>query len=360
LLLPMLWSAKRFGLVGAGSTLFAIAGPAVFLAVEGVGSFALMIRRENAVDIALLYLSLAIPVLMLAATTDELRRSADAMARDAAALREGRDRLTVALKAARVAQPTGEVASKLIVGEMHAAVTHQINQPLGAILNNAEAGIVLLQSGKPSMEDIESILIDVRADALRASEISHRVRALMQFQELRREEIDLSRTVQSVLELLRDQAVLRAIVIEARLGADVRVHADPVHLEQVLLNLVVNAMDAMTLVPDGRRKIVIQTGVTNGGVEVSVSDTGSGIAPEKLAHIFEPFHTTKSRGMGMGLSIVRFIIRAHGGDISAANNEPGPGATFRFVLPAAYDTTTHAADQAVVRSELEVVNSPTS
>lgn len=337
LLIPVLWSAGRFGLLGAGSTLLVIVGTAAFLAAERFGSFAQLVRHESLAGAQMLLLAIAIPVLMFALTVDELRRTATATARDAADLREERDRLTVALKAARLEKPKGEIAARLFVDEMHAAVTHQINQPLGAILSNAEAGIVLLQAATPSLEDIEAILIDVRADALRASEISRRVRALMQFHELRRESLDLNRVVGAVIGLLGEQAAARGVVIEARLGADLRVRADPVHLEQVLLNLLINAMDAMADTPHGLRRIVIETAMTDRRmIEVRVSDSGRGIAAEKLEEIFEPFRTTKSHGMGMGLSIARFIVRAHGGDISAANNEQGPGAVFRFELPAVF------------------------
>lgn len=333
-LVPILWAAARFGFATASSVVFAVIASAAFLGAQGLGSFAQLLSHNDVMSLQLHMLLVLTPTLMLAVSVDDRHRAAESMAQDAAALRQGRERLTVALKAARTQKPTGEIAARLIADEMNAAVTHQINQPLGAILNNAEAGIVVLQSGAPSMEDIESILIDVRDDALRASEISRRMRALLQFQELRREDLDLNRSIHFVIDLLADQTALRGVVMEARLGAEARVHADPVHLEQVLLNLLINAMDAMANTPQEMRRIVVQTMTTDRHtVEVSVSDTGGGIAADKLTEIFEPFHTTKSRGMGVGLSIVRFIIRAHGGDISAANNESGPGAVFRFELP---------------------------
>ena len=222
------------------------------------------------------------------------------------------------------------------MGELTASIAHEVNQPLGAILANVDAAEMLLESDNVRLEDVRQILADVRKDDLRANEVIRRLRALLGKQEMVREPVDLNDAVAEVLRLLDAEARRRQVELVTELDpARPKVLGDRVHLQQVLLNLVVNAMDAMADTHISQRRVTVRTALGPGGnVEVAVSDRGHGIAPERLPKLFDSFFTTKDRGMGLGLSIVRSIVEAHGGRIWAEANEAG-GATFRFTVPAA-------------------------
>jgi C4-dicarboxylate-specific signal transduction histidine kinase len=219
---------------------------------------------------------------------------------------------------------------------MSASIAHELNQPLGAILSNAEAAEILLAATPPDVGQLKEILADIRQSDQRAGEIIRRLREMMKKSEIGRQEVDLNDAVQGVLHILDPEAARQRVVMSAdQTPRTLLVRADLVHLQQVLLNLGMNAIDAMANVASGRRRIAFQTAlVGDSTVEVSVSDTGTGIPTEKLNMIFEPFFTTKQQGMGLGLSIVRTIIETYGGKIWA-ENRPGGGAVFRFTLPLA-------------------------
>lgn len=226
-------------------------------------------------------------------------------------------------------------ASRLAtVGELTAAIAHEVNQPLGAILTNVAAAEILIESRTARLEEVRSILEDVRKDDLRASEVIRRLRTLLAKHEIEPERLDLNETIAEVLRLLDAEAHRREV--ELATGFDPalpKILADRVHLQQVVLNLVVNAMDAMSDTQVSRRRVMVRTGVrADGDVEVAVSDNGPGIAAASLPKLFDSFFTTKPRGMGLGLSIARSIVDAHGGRIWV-ESEPGTGATFRFTLP---------------------------
>ena len=226
------------------------------------------------------------------------------------------------------------VARVSTMGELAASVAHELNQPLGAILANAEAAELFLNQNPPALDELRDILTDIRKDDERASEVIRRMRALLRKHELDRQPLEINSVVEDVLQVISGDAALRKMAISADLAPGLpKILGDRVHLQQVLLNLLLNGMDAMAGEPRERRRLSLRTRLNPGGlVEIAVMDSGHGIPPEKLPSVFEPFYTTKPNGMGMGLSISRTIITAHHGKISVENNAAG-GATFRVTLP---------------------------
>jgi two-component system sensor kinase FixL len=220
------------------------------------------------------------------------------------------------------------------VGELTTSVAHELNQPLGAILSNAEAAEMFLAANPPALDEVRDILADIRKDDQRASEVIRRMRSLLRKQELAPKSIEINEAVDDVLKLLSVDATARKLVMKFERTPDLpRVWCDPVHFQQVVLNLVLNGMEAMAGLPEEKRQVVVRTGPGNNGtVKVAVVDVGPGIPDDKLSKLFEPFFTTKKEGMGMGLSIARTIVEAHHGQIWAENNLEN-GATFYFTVP---------------------------
>jgi PAS domain S-box-containing protein len=227
------------------------------------------------------------------------------------------------------------VARVSTMGELAASVTHELGQPLGAILRNAEAAELFLQSPTPDLEEVRAILADIRTDDQRAGEVIDRMRSMLKRHQLARSLLDVNQLVADVITLARPEADARkALVALEPEPSCPPVRGDRVQLQQVLLNLLLNAMDAMTASdPDGRR-VTVRVRAAGAQVEVAVIDHGHGIPVDQLARVFEPFFTTKSDGLGMGLAISSRIVEAHGGRLWASNNDAG-GATFAFTLPAA-------------------------
>jgi two-component system sensor kinase FixL len=226
------------------------------------------------------------------------------------------------------------VARVSTMGELAASVAHELNQPLGAILSNADAAEMFLNMDPPVLEEVREILEDIRDDDQRAGEIIHRMRTLLRKHEMELEPLGINSLVEDVFRLVSTDAALRRTVIRAELSPNLPlIRGDRIHLQQVMLNLILNGMDAMATCPAESRKLVVRTGRNEEGfVEVAITDAGQGIAAALMPRLFEPFLTTKSTGMGMGLSIARRIVEAHKGRIWAQNNTAG-GATIRFTLP---------------------------
>ena len=222
------------------------------------------------------------------------------------------------------------------VGVLSASLGHELNQPLGAVLSNAEAAEILLNAQPPDIEKVKAILADIRRDDQRAADVIRRLRGLMQKSESEPQLIDVNDVVRVMTDILRAEAASRGVVLSADLDQrPLPARADPVHLQQVVLNLALNGMDAMLARPTGRRHMTVTTAQADAStIRVEVSDSGTGILPERLKAIFEPFFTTKRQGMGLGLSIARTIIEQSGGRIWAENRPEG-GATFTFTLPVA-------------------------
>ena len=222
------------------------------------------------------------------------------------------------------------------VGELTTSLAHELNQPLGAILRNAEAAELHLQADEPDLEELRAIVADIRQDDERAGQVIQRLRRLLKRHKVELAPLSLGPLVTEVVGLVRSSAVDRRIRLETDLPADLpRVCGDRVHLQQVLLNLILNGMDAIDRTPREDRRVAIRARPAGDGtVEVAVSDSGGGVAPEQVNRLFDPFFTTKASGMGMGLPISRTIIEAHKGKIYVENGAAG-GASFRFTLPIA-------------------------
>ncbi len=215
---------------------------------------------------------------------------------------------------------------------MSASIAHELNQPLAAILNNVETAEFLLDKEPLDRGELKDILADVRHDDQRAAEIIKHLRALLKQDELAAEDIDLSKVINDTLRLVRSHATKQGVRLEvAPVPPDIRVHADSVHVQQVILNLAMNAIDAMQDVAEDKRLLKLQVSRKDGQVTVAIADKGRGIPEDKLASIFEPFVTTKEQGTGLGLSIAKTIVRTYGGNIWASN-ATGGGAIFRFTL----------------------------
>jgi PAS domain S-box-containing protein len=226
---------------------------------------------------------------------------------------------------------TGRLA---LVGELTASIAHEINQPLGAILSNSDALEMLLEAGQGQPDEIRAILADIRREGLRASDVIRNVRSLVRPREMQMRPLDLRELAADVLRLADVESRRRGVLLELEVAPDLpEVQGDHVWLQQLLLNLMVNGMDAMAELPMRKRCLALRAS-RNGGawVEVAVADAGHGIPAELLPRLFNSFFTTREQGMGLGLSISRSIVEAHGGRIWAENN-PGGGATFRFTLP---------------------------
>ena len=220
------------------------------------------------------------------------------------------------------------------MGQLAASLAHEINQPLGAILRNAEAAELYLQQPAPDLDEVRAILADIRADDERAGSVIDRMRGLLKRQTLDKRRLDVRTLVGEVVALVRVDAATRQVTVDVDVPADLpQVQGDRVHLQQVLLNLILNGMDALNGASPENRWVSVA--VRHDGahtVEIAVADAGPGIPAATLPQIFEPFFTTKPNGMGMGLAISRTIVEAHGGRIWAENKN-GRGARFRFTLP---------------------------
>jgi len=222
------------------------------------------------------------------------------------------------------------------MGELTASLAHELNQPLTAILSNARAALRFLQSDRLDLGELRDILQDIANDDKRASDIIRSVRAMLKQEERERETIAINDMLRDMHSLFHSEAVIRNIEIEMDLAdASPLVHVDTVQIQQVLINLAMNAAEAMSHHGSDHRKIILQTRlVDHGAVRVAVHDFGPGIKEKELDRIFDPFFTTKRSGLGMGLSVSRTIIEAHGGRIWVENN-PDKGVTFYFEIPVA-------------------------
>jgi two-component system sensor kinase FixL len=222
------------------------------------------------------------------------------------------------------------------MGEMAAGIAHEVNQPLTAIATYAQACQRLLANGECTMDDIKAALEHIGAQALRAGEVIRRLRSFVRNREVRRELIEANRLLEDVMTLAQTDARHNAVrIILQRASESPLVQADAVQVQQVILNLIRNSIDAMLAVPEAAREITLRTQMDrDGNVEFMVADRGTGVDEATMADLFNPFFTTKPGGTGLGLSISRSIVRAHGGKLWCSAN-PGGGARFFFTLPPA-------------------------
>ena len=268
-------------------------------------------------DVALV--TIAVAALLVEHTR---RRRTERLLRDSE--REARQRRDELTHMSRVA----------MLGELSASTAHELNQPLTAILSNAQAALRFLDRDPADLREVREIIEDIVADDRRAADVIQRLRVLFRRGEVRHESLDLNQLTHDALRLAHGDLVTRDVHVAVDLTPDApTVTGDRVQLQQVLLNLILNASDAVAANAHGERDVVVRTRPINGtGVRVSVHDHGHGIASDQLERVFEPFVTTKPHGIGLGLSISRGIVTAHGGRLWA---EPGDrrGTTFTVELP---------------------------
>ncbi|MVT52023.1 GHKL domain-containing protein [Bradyrhizobium yuanmingense] len=221
------------------------------------------------------------------------------------------------------------------VGELTTSIAHELNQPLGSILTNAETAELMLRAAQPDLVEIQQILADIRRDDQRASEVIRRLRSVLKKTPFEVKHIELNDTVREAIDLVKALAQGRRITLSyVPALAGLHVKGDPVQLQQVILNLIINAMDAISDADAEKREVSVSTLSTGNQAEIRIADTGPGIPASDLASLFDPFFTTKPHGMGMGLAIARTIVEAHHGTIAAAN-QPAGGALFTIRLPTA-------------------------
>lgn len=237
------------------------------------------------------------------------------------------------IDAASQRQEVAHLMRVSVLGELSGAIAHEVNQPLTAILSHAQAAQYLLSQSTPNLDEVRDALNDIVVEDNRAGEVINRLRSLLKKGESRSEQLDVNEQVNKTIALLRSESIARRITIEADMATDLpAAWADAVQIQQVLLNLIVNAMDAMASTPLSQRLITVATRASqHGTVDIRVRDRGPGIRPAELNKLFEPFFTTKTHGLGLGLSICSTIVRAHGGILTLTNNDDG-GAVAKFSL----------------------------
>jgi len=240
------------------------------------------------------------------------------------------------LEAQRLRGDLAHMSRVSTLGHLSSALAHELSQPLGAILRNAEAGELFLQQDPPDYEEIRGILMDIKRDEQRAAAVIDRMRALLRRQEPALEPLSVREMLEQVVALAHAECQARRAEARLEIADNLPpVRGDRVQLQQVMLNLIINALDAMNGTPADRRQLTVTAGrLDEQSVEVAVSDTGHGIATDQVTRVFEPFHTSKSDGLGLGLAISKTIIESHGGRIRAESNQAG-GTTFCFTLKVA-------------------------
>lgn len=310
----LLWAAVRLGTAGTASALALMTVVTIWGAVHGLGPFAGGSPQDTARDMQLFLIAVSVPLLLLAVVLEERERST----RDA---HEQRLQLT---HLSRVA----------MLGEMSGGLAHELNQPLTAILSNAQAAQHFIANKSIDEAELLEILRDIVAAEHRAADVISRLRALFKRGEAHVQRLDANQLVHEVLSLAHGDLATRSIALNVQLAPDLpAIQGDRIQLEQVMLNLVMNASEAMAAVPASERSITVRTLAIDGRVQVSVVDGGPGFAAEMHDKLFEPYFTTKAQGLGLGLSISRSIVLAHGGRLWGIST-PGRGATFHIALPA--------------------------
>lgn len=306
------------------------------------GLSALKIALEKCPDVPFIFVSgtlgeeVAIEALKIGATDyvlkERLSRIAPSVQR---ALREAeernqRKRAEEKLRDAQI--ELAHVARVATLGELTASIAHEINQPLAAVVNNANACLNWLKGN--NMEEARTSVELIRAGGHRAGEIINRIRAMAKKAPPQKDSLDINHTLVEVTDLARTEALKNRISIQTQLASDLPVaFADRIQLQQVILNLIMNAVEAMSEITEGPRDLLIRTGADeSGAIVIAVQDSGPGVKTEDLHRLFTPFYTTKPQGMGMGLAICRSIVEAHGGRLWATANLD-KGATFQFTLP---------------------------
>lgn len=250
-----------------------------------------------------------------------------AVARDVTELKHAED----ALQETR--RELTRVSRQTTLSTMAATIAHEITQPLSAVVTSANAGLRWLARPEPELDEVRHVLKRIVDEGHRVGEVIASVRAMFGKERRKKDAVDLNALVREVLALSSRELVGQEVSVEDDLRRDLpRVMADRVQMQQVLVNLVTNAVEAMSSVTDRRRSLLVKSDIQTGDVLVAVGDTGIGIDPKDMDRVFEPFFTTKSRGMGLGLSVCRSIVEGHGGRLRASQRNPH-GTLFHIQLP---------------------------
>jgi len=312
----LLWAAVRMGTPGAASAIALLTVTTIWGAVNGLGPFVDGTPADTAREMQLFLIAASVPMLLLAVALEERSR----------AEREAHEQRLQLTHLSRVA----------MLGELSGGIAHELNQPLTAILSNAQAAQHFIANKTGSPEMLSEILQDIVLADVRASEVIRRLHSLFRRGETEFRPLDVNALVGEVLDIVHGDLVTRSIEVRRHLGASLpEVSGDRVELQQVLLNLVVNASEAMSAgTAPGHRVLTVCTEAEAGAVKVSVIDSGPGFTAEQRERMFEAFYTTKAQGLGLGLSISRAIMRVHNGHLWGDAN-PGSGASFHITLPAA-------------------------
>ena len=224
------------------------------------------------------------------------------------------------------------------MGRLTASIAHEVNQPIAATITNAQAALRWLGAKPPNQDEVRQALGRIVRDSDRAGAVVQRIRNLSKKGTPRDERVDIKAAIREVIELTRSEAMKNGVLVKTEFGERLPpIQGDRVELQQVILNLIINALEAMSEMSAGPRELLIGAEMTvSGEVAVAVRDSGPGLAPAALEHLFKAFHTTKPNGLGLGLSICRSIVEAHGGRLWASANASG-GAVFQFTLPVQMD-----------------------
>jgi signal transduction histidine kinase len=310
----LIWAALRFGLGGISASMVAITLLAIVGTMQGRGPFLTQTPSENAVALQLFLLMAATPLMLLAVAIDDERRSS-------AEAQLQREELAHLSRVATLSALSGSLA-------------HELGQPLGSILSNAQAGQRFLSQDAPNLVELRAIFADIVSADRRAGEIIERQRTMLRRGEVALQPVRVNESLEELLRLTRSDLTTRGISVSNLTASDLPpAMTDRVQLQQVLLNLIVNACDAMALNPPDRRTLTLTAAIAQNEMHIGVLDCGVGL-PEDVETLFQPFHTTKDGGLGMGLSICRTLVTSHGGRLWA-ERRPERGAAFYVALPLA-------------------------
>jgi len=325
-------SAARFGMTGAIGSVTLAAGVTGLAAHYGQDPF--MGRAAALLAVGLLFTAAALYLTgLLNKQLQRTDRSMRAVQEDFQTIGQHITAQRRAEAAERALVRAGRLSA---VGHLTALVAHEVNQPLSAILSNAETAGLVLSSSAPSLPTLREIIGDIRRDSRRAITTIGRVQALVRDSDTHVGAVDVNEAIGDILKLMEGDLLSRRVRFVSDLAASLpAAKADRHALQEVLINLIANALDAMKQIPESDRLLTIRTAWNTGEIEVDVADCGLGIDKQHIDQIFDPFFTTKSEGTGLGLSLSQAIIRRHHGRIWANNNRSG-GATFRFTLPVDY------------------------
>ena len=313
----LLWAAMRLGVVGTAAALAVLVLMTIFGAVNGLGPFTGGSPQDTARDMQLFLIAVSVPMLLFAVALEERARSE----------REAHEQRLQLTHLSRVA----------MLGEMSGGLAHELNQPLTAILSNAQAAQALIANKAMDEAELLDILRDIVSAEQRAGEVILRLRALFKRGETYFQRLDVNEVVGEVMSLAHGDLATRSIEATLQLAPTLPpIQGDRIQLQQVLLNLVMNASEAMAGNVSGERKLTVRTIGAGGKVHISVIDRGPGFPADMHEKLFEPYFTTKPQGLGLGLSISRSIISAHHGKLWGVGT-PGRGASFHISLPRSQD-----------------------